>query len=72
MAMPMCCPAPIATMPPARSRAVRLGKWPVACLALLASWREVARSRHALAQLDDRMLRDIGLSRDQIRSMRLF
>jgi len=29
-------------------------------------WCETARQRRALARLDDRMLNDIGLSRDQI------
>lgn len=28
----------------------------------LGEWRELARSRHLLQQLDDRMLRDVGLS----------
>ena len=31
--------------------------------ALVASWRDRARERHQLARLDDRALRDIGLSR---------
>ena len=30
------------------------------------------RTQRELHSLDDRMLRDIGLSRDQIRSIRLF
>ena len=29
-------------------------------------WRERARSRHLLQQLDDRMLRDVGLSRSDV------
>ena len=29
-------------------------------------WRERARSRHLLLQLDDRMLRDVGLSRSDV------
>jgi uncharacterized protein YjiS (DUF1127 family) len=29
----------------------------------VVQWQERARSRHLLRQLDDRMLRDVGLSR---------
>ena len=29
-------------------------------------WRNRARSRHLLLQLDDRMLRDVGLSRSDV------
>jgi uncharacterized protein YjiS (DUF1127 family) len=29
----------------------------------VVQWQERARSRHLLQQLDDRMLRDVGLSR---------
>jgi uncharacterized protein YjiS (DUF1127 family) len=29
-------------------------------------WRERARGRHLLLQLDDRMLRDVGLSRSDV------
>lgn len=32
----------------------------------IAQWRERARSRYLLQQLDDRMLRDIGLSRSDV------
>ena len=32
----------------------------------LQAWRERARSRHLLLQLDDRMLRDVGLSRSDV------
>jgi len=32
----------------------------------LRNWRERARSRHLLRQLDDRMLRDVGLSRSDV------
>ena len=31
-----------------------------------AQWRERGRSRHLLQQLDDRMLRDVGLSRSDV------
>ena len=30
------------------------------------AWRERARSRHLLLELDDRMLRDVGLSRSDV------
>jgi uncharacterized protein YjiS (DUF1127 family) len=30
------------------------------------SWRERARGRHLLQQLDDRMLRDVGLTRSDV------
>jgi uncharacterized protein YjiS (DUF1127 family) len=32
----------------------------------LGEWRERARSRHLLQQLDDRMLCDVGLSRADV------
>ncbi|MGP1257049.1 MAG: DUF1127 domain-containing protein [Kiloniellales bacterium] len=32
-------------------------------IALLMHWQERAEQRHALAELDDRLLRDIGLDR---------
>ena len=32
----------------------------------LAHWQERARSRYLLQQLDDRMLRDVGLSRADV------
>jgi uncharacterized protein YjiS (DUF1127 family) len=32
-------------------------------LSQVVQWQERARSRHLLRQLDDRMLRDVGLSR---------
>jgi len=36
---------------------------PAALLSRFRAWRERALSRHLLLQLDDRMLRDVGLSR---------
>ena len=36
---------------------------PAALLSRFRAWRERARSRHLLLQLDDRMLRDVGLTR---------
>ncbi len=35
-------------------------------LSVLLAWQERARQRHALAALDDRMLKDVGLSRGQV------
>jgi uncharacterized protein YjiS (DUF1127 family) len=32
--------------------------------ALVAAWRSLARQRQALARLDDRLLADIGLTRE--------
>ena len=39
---------------------------PTALLSRFLAWRERARSRHLLLQLDDRMLRDVGLSRSDV------
>ncbi len=36
-------------------------------LETLRRWRRVARERHLLEELDDRMLRDIGLAREDAR-----
>jgi uncharacterized protein YjiS (DUF1127 family) len=33
----------------------------------LRQWRQQARNRRTLERLDDRMLRDIGLTREQVR-----
>ena len=35
-------------------------------LSQVAQWQKRARSRHLLQQLDDRMLRDVGLSRSDV------
>ena len=35
-------------------------------LVLIEVWRETARQRRALSRLDDRMLRDVGLTREQV------
>ena len=40
--------------------------WALQALDTLLEWRERAQQRHALARLDDRMLRDIGLSRADV------
>ena len=37
-------------------------------LSRVLGWRERARSRHLLLRLDDRMLRDVGLSRSDVDS----
>ncbi len=36
-------------------------------LALLRRWTERWRQRHALASLDDALLRDVGLTREDVR-----
>ncbi len=46
-----------------RSRFVDLGKLRDRALALLRLWHQRRRTRLDLARLDDRMLKDIGLSR---------
>jgi len=48
---------------PRRSRSAELGRGLVALFRRLALWRERARSRQALLDLDDRALRDVGLDR---------
>ncbi|RMH51121.1 MAG: DUF1127 domain-containing protein [Alphaproteobacteria bacterium] len=55
-----CC-APIATPPAARPRPAHL-------LARLFAWIDVASQRRRLAELDERMLRDIGISREAARA----
>lgn len=35
-------------------------------LAVIGAWIERARQRRALARLDDHLLRDVGISRDQV------
>jgi uncharacterized protein YjiS (DUF1127 family) len=40
-----------------------LGRWARAALSRFAVWRQRSRSRADLAGLDDRMLRDIGITR---------
>ncbi|MGA7865565.1 MAG: DUF1127 domain-containing protein [Stellaceae bacterium] len=43
-----------------------LCRWLPYLLSRFMDWRARARSRHLLLQLDDRMLRDIGLSRSDV------
>jgi uncharacterized protein YjiS (DUF1127 family) len=50
-----------ATITPSATALVR------AALAALLSWDDRRRQRYALAELDDRLLRDIGLTRYQAR-----
>jgi uncharacterized protein YjiS (DUF1127 family) len=38
-----------------------------AAVRIVLFWMERSRQRRALAKLDDRLLRDIGLTRDQAR-----
>lgn len=45
-------------------RLTRLGG---AAVRIVLFWMERSRQRRALAELDDRLLRDIGLTRDQAR-----
>jgi uncharacterized protein YjiS (DUF1127 family) len=51
---------------PARSRLAVSTPHIAELLKQLGEWRERARSRHLLQQLDDRMLRDVGLSRADV------
>ena len=53
-------PAQAATRPPRRNTTLRL------VMGLLRCWRERARSRSELSELDDHILRDIGLTRDAL------
>jgi uncharacterized protein YjiS (DUF1127 family) len=46
-----------------KSLVERVGAAVVAVVGQIRTWRERAQSRHALLKLDDRMLRDLGISR---------
>jgi uncharacterized protein YjiS (DUF1127 family) len=50
----------------ARAVAAGWGQMVHAVAATLVVWRERARQRRALAAMDDRMLRDIGISRFRV------
>ena len=52
--------------PSAATSLRRLRELPGRILETLLAWQERARQRHALARLDDRMLRDIGASRADV------
>jgi uncharacterized protein YjiS (DUF1127 family) len=56
-------PIPIVSRP---SRLAGLRRLSTRLLARLVEWRERARSRDLLRQLDDRMLRDAGLTRSDV------
>lgn len=49
---------------PLQARLSLLGR----LFSLLTLWQERARQRHALAELDERMLKDIGLTRRAVSS----
>jgi uncharacterized protein YjiS (DUF1127 family) len=40
----------------------KVGRFSVKCLKLIVIWQERAEQRHALETLDERMLKDIGVS----------
>lgn len=48
------------------SRLTGLSGWVAALIDGVLAWQERARSRHALQALDDRMLRDMGISRADV------
>jgi uncharacterized protein YjiS (DUF1127 family) len=62
-----CPPAPLEVAPDAASNALllrRVVRWALAAgVERLLLWHEIARQRRHLAAMDDRMLRDIGLTR---------
>jgi len=49
-----------------RRRGFEMGTWLRRAVALLRTWRERARQRRHLASLNERMLRDIGLTRGDV------
>src|SRR5262245_2555661 len=53
------------TFRPSDRRAERLGIWPLGIAATARRALERRRQRKALLELDDRLLRDIGVNRDQ-------
>ncbi|MCB9959084.1 MAG: DUF1127 domain-containing protein [Rhodospirillaceae bacterium] len=46
--------------------AVRLSTWPLRLLDALLTWQQRAAERRHLAALDDRLLKDMGLSRADV------
>src|SRR5262245_20037225 len=48
---------------PSTARGLSLGAWTAAAVSLLWRWHELASQRRALLALDERMLKDIGISR---------
>lgn len=47
----------------AAAAALILGRWSSGVVRLMARWHRLAYERRLLASLDDRMLRDIGVTR---------
>lgn len=54
-------------LPSTPRRTFGLPPWMVAALSKLGSWMEHSRQRRRLADLDDAALKDIGLTRDDVR-----
>ena len=44
----------------------RLVRFPLSALEVLLVWQERANQRHRLGQMDDRLLKDMGLSRADV------
>ena len=42
---------------------LRLAAWLLRAIELVLAWQEVARQRRSLLELDDRLLKDIGITR---------
>lgn len=52
---------------PTRPALNRLFRWPLrVTLPPIKRWTRIAEERRRLASLDERMLRDVGLNRDQV------
>ena len=56
----------IATSTAVRSFTRKLHDLADRCGSVFATWRNEARNRHALALMNERVLRDIGLSRAEV------
>jgi uncharacterized protein YjiS (DUF1127 family) len=52
---------------PAHTRAEPASRWLDDAFDVLMRWLDASRSRRTLDELDDHMLRDIGLTREQAR-----
>jgi uncharacterized protein YjiS (DUF1127 family) len=70
-----CVANPIAPMPlPAEGLAITMLRQPFHLLAagaagaqaMLATWQRRSRARHELEQMDEHLLTDVGLTRDQV------
>ena len=53
-------------VPAHRLQGVIIPRFPTSLLARFFDWRERTRGRRLLGELDDRMLRDVGLSRADV------